>query len=90
MSGFDFSAPEELVAHFNGSNNLGDCNFVSITIVDDLGLEDDEDLFIELIMTETAIFLTQSTTSILIIDNDREYWPDFHLPQPCTAANRNF
>ena len=72
IEGVDFESPIELV-NFDPSNNMKACSFINLTIIDDLRLEGNEYLFVEILRTDPEspfVVVTQSSTSILIIDND--------------------
>ena len=72
IQGLDFESAMELVVHFDSLNNVGACSLINLTIIDDLRLEENESLLVEIISIDPELFVdvAQSSTSVLIIDND--------------------
>ena len=72
IQGLDFESAEELVVHFDSLNNVESCSLINLTIIDDLRLEENESLLVEIISIDPELFVdvAQSSTSVLIIDND--------------------
>lgn len=84
INGVDFESSEELVVHFDSSNNVEACSLINITIIDDLRLEENEYLFVEILKTDPGspfVVVTQSSTSVLIIDNDSKpiLWSGYNI-----------